>query len=75
MKQIEKHLENEYKRKKIDIINKCTISVNWKVVVGYAQNNQQNRKDKMEFCGGKIKNTPFFAITYRLIKQKAQCSS
>jgi hypothetical protein len=42
VKQIEKHLENEYKRKKIDIINKCTISVNREVVMGYAQNNQQS---------------------------------
>jgi hypothetical protein len=42
VKQIEKHLENEYKREKIDIINKCTISVDREVVVGYTQNNQQS---------------------------------
>jgi hypothetical protein len=36
--------------------------------VGYTQNNKQNGEDEMEFCGGKIKNTPFFTVTYRLVK-------
>lgn len=49
MKQIEKYLENECETKKTEIIYKCFISVDREIIMRYAQNNQQNRKDEIKF--------------------------